>query len=149
MQNKAVLFMMVIFLLATGTTALAHGGGEAPVDVKSLVKQSIAFIEGIEDMDMALAKLDEAIDANKKQQVADGELLQEAKQSLEAGNNEEAMLLMVEAIGGDPLVDLELAPSFQFNLANIILLIIAIISVFIGILLLRQKADVERGANNE
>ena len=126
----------------------SHGAEEEAVDVRVLVRQAIAYVEGIADIEMAENKLNEAIEQNEDQKLADPTKLQEALIALEEERLEEANILMLEAIGGNPSV-LELNPEFQIGVINIILLVIAAILLAVGLILL-NKTKTKRGEmNNE
>lgn len=131
-------------------TVMAHGGEEAEIDVPTLVKQSIAFLEGINDIEMAEERLNDAINLNEEQQLADSQKLKQAQQALENSEIEEATILMVEAIGGNPELDLEFNPAFKLNGINIVLLLLSIVLVGLGLLvLLRKQSEQEGGKANE
>ena len=148
-MSKKLVSIALLFFILLGNTAVvfAHGGeGEATVDVPTLVKQSIAFIEGIEDVEMAEDKLAEAIEANEESNEANHGKLIEAMAALESSRLEEAKILMIEAIGGDA-ADLELEPGFTLSVTNIILLILALILLLTGLVLL-NKNRIIRGEHN-
>lgn len=145
MSKKLIILLTTLLILSIGViNVYAHGGPKA-TDVPTIIKQSVAFLEGIEDVEKAEDKLNEAIKANESQQVADGNKLTEAKKALENSQIEEAIILMIEAIGGDPETDLEYEPEFNFDGTSIILLIIAIISIGFGVMIIKTGNKEKRG----
>jgi len=143
----SILFALLL-LLSVAIPVFSHGAEEEAVDVRVLVRQAIAYVEGIADIEMAENKLNEAIEQNEEQNIADPAKLQEALIALEEERLEEANILMLEAIGGNPSV-LELNPEFQIGVINIILLAIAAILLAVGLILL-NKTKTKRGEmNNE
>lgn len=142
----SVLFIFLVLVIST-LPVFAHGGEDEAVDAPTLVRQGIAFIEGIEDTEMVMTKLGEAIEANGEQKLADTLKLQQAMVALESDRLEEAKVLMIEAIGGDP-ADLELTPGFQLGVINVVLLVLAVIFIIAGILLLNKKT-IARSEMNE
>lgn len=141
LHKKFTVFIVVLLLIfVSALPVFAHGGEEeGAVDVPTLVRQSIAFIEGINDMEMAKDKLNEAIEVNQETQLADGQKLEQAKLAMDEMKMEEAKTLMVEAIGGNPENDLEYEPKVSFGAGSIFFMILAIISVILGAFILKKQ----------
>lgn len=150
MQKRLIIFGVVLLVLfASAVPIFAHGGEEeGNVDIPTLVKQSIAFIEGLEDTDMALDKLNEAIASNEEKEIVNGQQLEQAKVALENGELDKAKLLMVEAIGGNDR-NIEYQSNVSINGTNIVLSILGILSVLGGVMLLKRKPAEQGGMKHE
>lgn len=142
MRRLQIVLLTVILSLFSIAPVYAHGGGEATdVSAQGLVKQAIAFLEGIQDDETARMDIQKAI------QVADSDVdqnkLNQALNLLQQPDRtkiDQAKVLLAEALGKDPQNAVELAfrPGYKSSPLNTVLLVLAAAFAVLGAIIVSK-----------
>lgn len=150
-MKKFCKFIPVLLLLLIYVTPVwAHGGEDGEVDAPTLVKQAVAFLDGIEDFEAADVRIQEVLE--KKDSSLDATKLEEALRAIENNDPEAAKNALIYALGGDPETTQELAlhPKFTGGLTGYAVIFISILLIIGGtLILLSRKGSRKAGVNHE
>lgn len=132
------LFTGIIFF-SIASFASAHAVGGKPADAPTLIKQSIDFLVGGDNISKAEMKAKDAfyavgIDSLNKDK------LNKAINALEQSDEKKAENLLVETLGQNPKNTnlLELKPHYTSSVSHSILLVISVIFILFGFLIIRS-----------
>ena len=140
------LILVCIFSLFSAAPVFAHAVGSADNSAQGLVKQAIAFLEGVHDADKARR------DIQKAPLAIGGDLLNQDKLSqastllkqTDRSKMAQATVLLAQALGKDPRKTALLAfqPKYMSTQTNTILLVLAGTFIIIGAIILgKSKAQ--------
>ncbi|UOF90924.1 hypothetical protein LSG31_01140 [Fodinisporobacter ferrooxydans] len=127
------LLMGVFILFMSSSLAFAHAVGGAPANAPTLIKQSIAFVEGVHDASQAEMKAELAMFAVGNDMI-DKSKLQQAIAALQQSKLEDAKVLLAESLKVNPKTSDVLAFDLQYtpSAMNTFFLILAVILILIG-----------------